>query len=325
MLKIGSLGIDCGLILAPMAGITNLPFRLMVKRLGASMVVTEMVSAVGLTKDQPRTLAYLRSDPAEKPLAVQIFGAQPETMARAARIAAEKGADLVDINMGCPVKKVVKTGAGSSLLREPAKVAEIVTAVRRACPVPLTVKIRAGWHPDKPVALEVARVIEGCGADAVTVHPRFASQGFSVPADWRWIAEVKSRVKIPVIGNGDIFAATAALDMERQTGCDGIMVGRAAVGNPWIFEQIRCARQGLPVPRPDLAARRSLIMGHFDLLCSSMGPHRAAREMRGLLLWYTKGLPHSTRFRGRITRIKDMDSLLETLDAYFSTLKDENP
>jgi nifR3 family TIM-barrel protein len=225
--------------------------------------------------------------------------------------------------MGCPVKKVVKTGAGASLLRDQRRVSEIVSAVRRVCPIPLTVKIRAGWSPEAPVACELARVVEDCGVDAITVHPRFATQSYSVCADWRLIGQVKDRVKIPVIGNGDIFEPTQALQMMRQTGCDGVMVGRGAIGNPWIFKQILQLAQGLPIHRPDLHERRSLLIEHYHLLSDAMGGKRAALAMRGLLLWYTKGLPHSSRFRGSITRVKDLESLVTTMDNYFSTLKDE--
>jgi tRNA-dihydrouridine synthase B len=325
MLQIGTLMLSNRLVMAPMAGYTNLPFRLMVKRLGAGLVTTEMVSAMGLTLDQKKTHAYLNSYPDEKPLAVQIFGSRSDVMARAAQIAVDGGADVVDINMGCPVKKVVKTGAGASLLRDPKRAAEIVSAVRLACPAPLTVKIRAGWAPTEPVACEVARIIEDCGADAVTVHPRFAVLGFSVPADWTWIGRVKERLKIPVIGNGDVFHPSAALEMRRETGCDGVMVGRAALGNPWIFRQILDAEQGLPVSEPDLTERRSLIMEHFQLLSGTLGEHRAALVMRGLLLAYTKGLPHSTAFRGRITRVRDAESLVRTMDHYFLSLEVQGP
>jgi nifR3 family TIM-barrel protein len=244
-------------------------------------------------------------------------------MAMAAQIVVDSGADLVDINMGCPVKKVAKTGAGASLLRDRKRVADIVSAVRLACPVPLTVKIRAGWSPENPVACEVARVIEDCGADAVTVHPRFATQGYSVPADWTLIRRVKEQLKIPVIGNGDIFEPAHALKMRQETGCDGVMIGRGAIGNPWIFKQILHSDLGLPIPKPDLSDRRSFIMEHFQALSDLMGEHRAARTMRGLLLRYTKGLPHSSRFRGSINKIKDLDSLLSTMDGYFSTLEGE--
>lgn len=323
MLRIGRLCLDNFVIMAPMAGITNLPFRLMVKKLGAGLVTTEMVSAMGLTLGKKKTYEYMKSDPREKPLAVQIFGSSPDVMASAAQTVVNAGADLLDINMGCPVKKVVKTGAGASLLRDRRRVSEIVSAVRRVCPIPLTVKIRAGWSPEEPAAYELARVLEDCGVDAITVHPRFATQGYSVHADWPLIGLLKNRVKIPVIGNGDIFEPSQALEMMRQTGCDGVMVGRGAIGNPWIFRQILHLTQGLPVPRPDLDERRSLLIEHYQLLSNAMGGKRAARTMRGLLLWYTKGLPHSNRFRGSITQIKDLESLVATMDNYFSTLKGE--
>ena len=309
--------------MAPMAGITNLPFRLMVKKLGAALVTTEMISAMGLIRDQKKTLNYLKSHPDEKPLAIQIFGSTSGVMARAAEMVVEAGANIVDINMGCPVKKVIKTGAGGALLRSPQKVKEMVSTVRKACPVPLTVKIRAGWTVDKPVAVETARIIEDCGADAVTVHPRFVKQGFSGHADWRIITEVKENIKIPVIGNGDVFKPALALQMKRQTGCDGVMIGRGAIGNPWIFKQILEMENDLAIHQPELHERKKLIMEHFRLLSLTMGDVRAAKIMRGLLLWYTKGLPGSNRFRGSITRIKDWDTLISLLDHYFFTLEDK--
>jgi tRNA-dihydrouridine synthase B len=323
MLLIGSVKVENRLVMAPMAGITNLPFRLMVKKLGAGLVTSEMVSAIGLTTGKKKTLDYLKNHPLEKPLAVQIFGSSPQAMAWAAQIAVDAGANLVDINMGCPAKKVAKTGAGASLLRDRKRVADIVSTVRLACPVPLTVKIRAGWSPENPVACEIARVIEDCGADAVTVHPRFATQGYSVPADWTFIGRVKEQLKIPVIGNGDITEPAHALKMRQETGCDGVMIGRGAISNPWIFKQILCSDLGLPIQKPDLSERRSFIMEHFEALSDLIGEHRAARSMRGLLLRYTKGLPLSSRFRGSINKIKDLDSLISTMDCYFSSLEGE--
>ncbi|RLF56350.1 MAG: tRNA dihydrouridine synthase DusB, partial [Thermoplasmata archaeon] len=205
MLPIGSVKLRNWLIMAPMAGITNLPFRLMVKRLGAALVTTEMISAVGLVRGQKKTRDYLRTHPEERPLAVQIFGTQPDMMAEAARIAVEAGAAIIDINLGCPAKKVLRAGAGGALLRNPVRVKEILSAVRLSCPVPLTVKMRAGWSPSEPVACQIAKLAEDCGADAVTVHPRYVTQGFSGHADWDLIAKVKECLRIPCIGNGDVF------------------------------------------------------------------------------------------------------------------------
>jgi len=322
MLQIGSLSIENSLVMAPMAGYTNLPFRLLIKRLGAGLVMTEMVSAMGLAMGQKKTLEYLKSHEDEKPLGVQIFGADPQAMARAAMIAAEGGADLIDINMGCPVRKVVKTGSGAALLRDLKKAAAVISAVRRITPLPLTVKIRAGWSPKESGACDIARVIEDCGADALILHPRFASQGFSVPAQWEWIAQVKEGVKIPVIGNGDVFEPSHALELKARTGCDGVMIGRGALRNPWIFSQTMSLEKGEAIREPALQERKALIMEHFHLLSETLGDKRAALAMRGVLLSYTKGLPHSGRFREKVTSIKDCGTLAEAVDLYFSSLSE---
>jgi tRNA-dihydrouridine synthase B len=321
MFCIGSVKLDNALFMAPMAGYTTLAFRLMVKKLGAGCVTTEMVSANGLTRSCKKTAAYLKSHPAEKPLSVQIFGSHPEMMAMAAGIAVEAGADLVDINMGCPVKKVIKTGAGAALMRDLGQVARIVTSVRNACSCPVTAKIRAGWSSAEPVAIEVARAIEDCGADAITIHPRYATQGFSVPADWAWIGKIKERLRIPVIGNGDILEPSSALRMKKETGCDGVMIGRGAIGNPWIFRQIAAISQGLPEVRPSLSERRSFVVDHFGLLCESVEEHRAALAIRGVLLSCTRGLPGSSQFRATITQIRSRETLVNTMDNYFSKLE----
>jgi nifR3 family TIM-barrel protein len=320
MLKIGSLILDNWLIMAPMAGVSDLPFRLTARKMGAALVTTEMVSAKGLTLRQARTLEYLESDPSEKPLSVQIFGSAPDVMAEAARIVVDAGADIVDINMGCPVRKVVKTGAGGALLRDPAAAGRLVAAVRRACPVPLTVKVRAGWSPDRPQYMAVAAAVQEEGADALTVHPRYVSQGFSGCADWALIARVKEKATIPIIGNGDVFEPRSALEMKRRTGCDGVMIGRGAMGKPWIFRQILALEKGLALGDPGLEERRALILEHFRRLAVMMGSQRAAWKMRSSLLRYTKGLPRSAGFRGAVGRITDQDTLAACLDEYFAAL-----
>ncbi|MBN1627411.1 MAG: tRNA dihydrouridine synthase DusB [Deltaproteobacteria bacterium] len=320
MMKIGNIELKNRLMLAPMAGVTSLPFRMMARGMGADLVFSEMVSAMGLTLNSAKTLVLLKSHPSERPFAVQLFGSRPDAMARAACISAEAGADIIDINMGCPVKKVTKTGAGAFLMRDTNNAQEIVKAVRLSCRLPLTVKIRAGWSADRMNACEMARMMEDCGVDAISVHPRFATQGYSGKADWGLITRVKQEVSIPVIGNGDINSPSDALRMEKETGCDGLMIGRAAVRNPWIFRQILQLEKGLPVHEPDLSERRSLIMEHYNFLTDVMEEHRAALRMRGLLLSYTKGLPGSGRFRDRFTKIKDVRSLMESMDDYFSSL-----
>jgi len=311
--------------MAPMAGITNLPFRLILKQMGAALVFTEMVSAEGLVRGKKKTLDYLKSHPDEKPLAVQIFGSSPSTMSKAAEIVIEAGADILDINLGCPVKKVIKTGAGSALLKNPDQVEKIFKAVRPVCSVPLTIKTRSGWSPQTENVEEIARIAEACGIDALTVHPRFAVQGFSGQADWNLIGRVKQSVNIPVIGNGDVFEPAHAIKLIKQTACDGVMIGRGAINRPWIFRQILSLEKGLPIKSPSMEERRDLILKHYRLLAQERGDYRAALLMRRLLLWYTKGMPHSSLFREKAGKIKDLDSLLDLMDNYFHKLKHPEP
>lgn len=320
MLRIGSLELKNRLIMAPMAGITNLPFRLILKQMGAALVFTEMVSAEGLVRGKKRTLDYLKSHPDEKPLAVQIFGSNPNTMSKATEIVIEAGADILDINLGCPVKKVIKTGAGSALLKNPDQVKKILMAVRPVCSVPLTIKTRSGWSPQTESVEEIAKMAEECGIDALTLHPRFAVQGFSGQADWDLIGKVKKSVNIPVIGNGDVFEPAQAIKLIDQTACDGVMIGRGAINRPWIFRQILSLEKGLPIESPSIEERRTLILEHYRLLSQERGDYRAALLMRRLLLWYTKGMPHSSRFREKAGKIKDLDSLLDLMDNYFTNI-----
>ncbi len=323
-LQIGALQLENRYVMAPLSGITNLPFRLIARRMGAGLVTSEMISAAGLSRKQEKTLHYLKSDDREKPFAVQIFGADPGDMAAAAEIAVESGADLVDINMGCPAKKVLKTGSGGALLRSPHRIGELVQQVRKACSVPLTAKIRPGYSPETDFAVEIAKAIEDNGADGITVHPRFVNQGFSGKAQWRIISRIKRHVHIPVIGNGDVLRPEQAMEMIHETGCDGVMLARGAIGNPWLFRQILELEKGCTPTAASFKERKSIMLEHFDLLCESMGEYRASKVMRGLLLWYTKGLPKSSRFRGAFTGIRDLNTMISAVDEYFSELENEH-
>ena len=323
MLTIGKLHLKNWLIMAPMSGKTNLPFRLIVKKMGVGLVITEMISAVGLSRRQAKTHTYLDSHPAERPVAAQLFGSDPDTMAISARIVAERGMDIVDINMGCPAKKVVKTGSGAALMRDPKKVAKILSAVRESTSLPLTVKIRAGWSPEEANALVIARIIEDSGADGIFIHPRFASQGFSGKADWTLIAGIKRVLKIPVIGNGDITEPSLALKMSSETGCDGVMIGRAALTNPWIFKQILEMEEGGSFNTPDLDERYRLIIEHYLLLIKYLGENRATNIMRGLLLLYTKGLPNRRFLKASISEIDGREKLISILNKYFGYIREE--
>jgi tRNA-dihydrouridine synthase B len=323
VLTIGKLHLKNWLILAPMSGRTNLPFRLIVKKMGAGLVITEMISAVGLSRGQAKTHTYLDSDPAERPVAAQLFGSEPDKMAISAQIVTEKGMDIVDINMGCPVKKVVKTGSGAALMCDPKKAAKIVSAVRKSTSLPLTVKIRAGWSPEEANALDMAMIIEDSGADGISIHPRFASQGFSGKADWTLIARIKTTVRIPVIGSGDITEPSLALKMRSETVCDGVMIGRAALTNPWIFKQVLDMEEKGSFNTPDRDDRYLLIMEHYSLLIEYLGENRATNVMRGLLLLYTKGLPDRRLLRGLISEIDGRKRLISVVNRYFGCIGEE--
>lgn len=320
MLRIGKVEIENGIVMAPMAGITDIAFRLVAKRYGAGLVFTEMISSNGLVQGNKKTREYLISVPEERPLCVQIFGAKPDVMAHAVRIVVDCGADIVDINMGCPVKKVVKTGAGAGLLQDLDLARRIISAVRLICPVPLTIKIRAGYSKDAPIFLEIGRIAQDLGVDAIFFHPRFATEGFSGHARWGYIKELKSLVEIPVIGNGDVFSPYDALRLKEETGCDGVMIGRGAVGRPWIFRDITDIMEGKVPEKPSLSTIKGTILEHYDLMVKFKGERRASQAIRGILLWYTKGLPYSSKFRAMVGRIKDKDALIKVLNEYFSSI-----
>jgi tRNA-dihydrouridine synthase B len=318
-MQIGRLSLKNDVILAPMAGITDLPFRTIVREFGCGMAFTEMVSANGLVRGMGKTRRYLDSTPVDRPLGVQLFGSDPSTLAAAA-IAAEERADLIDVNMGCPVRKVIKTGSGAALMRNPERVAAILRAVRRATDLPLTVKIRAGWRSRETNALDIGRIAEECGVDAVILHPRTVDQGFGGVSDWGLIAALKKQLRIPVIGSGDVHGPEDAARMFRETGCDGIMVGRGAMGNPWIIRNILVHLEGGVVLPPSLADREEAIRHHLALAIEQYGEQVGTRDFRKHLLWYTKGLRGGCRFREMVGKITDQAAVLEALQDYFQCL-----
>ncbi|MRR16030.1 MAG: tRNA dihydrouridine synthase DusB [Deltaproteobacteria bacterium] len=308
-------------LLAPLAGISNLPFRLTARRFGCDLCFSEMVSANGLIRESAKTIEYLETSPADRPLGIQLFGADPAVMSEAAKFVAKHHPDVIDINMGCPVRKVVKTGSGAMLLKNPALAGRIVEAVVRAVRVPVTVKIRAGWSAGSINACEMARMAEGSGASGIIVHGRTADQGFAGHADWDIIARVKSAVHIPVVGNGDIWRPEDAQRMRRETGCDAVMVGRGALGNPWLFRGIgRLSRASSESVGPSLAERYETIKEHWALEAEIYGSGIAVRTFRKHLLWYTKGLPGSGRFRETVGKMTKGDDILHELDRYFQSL-----
>ena len=299
-MRIGAVDIDNVTVLAPLAGITNLPMRLSAKRAGCGLVCSEMISANGLVYGSQKTVRLLDSVAEEKPLSVQIFGADPQIMADAARIVQDFGADIVDINMGCSVRKILKSHSGSALMKDSQRVRRVIDAVRQAVTIPLTIKIRSGWDSSGRQALEISRLAEACGVDAVAVHPRTATQGFRGVADWSIIAAVKKALGIPVIGNGDVTSPARALRMLSETGCDGVMVGRAAIGNPMIFSQILSAVRGVPAVEIDDRRRFAMMIDYLADSVRYLGESTACLMMRSRLCWFVKGMPSAGQFRKAI-------------------------
>ena len=317
-LKIGRLSLAHNVVLAPLAGITNLPFRLLCRRNGAALAFTEMVSVNGLVREGAKTLALLKSCPEDRPLGIQLFGDTPQSLAEAARMVEGYG-ELLDINMGCPVRKVVGTGAGSALLRDPAGIAGIVRAVRAATSLPLTIKIRSGWHCGDDTYLEIGRIAEAEGCDAVTLHPRSRSQMFSGHADWSQIARLKERLSIPVIGSGDIFTAFDCRALMAETGCDGIMIARGALGNPWIFRQVlELAERGTATPA-DPAERAAAIRQYLELFVQESGETVAAREMKKHIGWYARGFAGAAEIRREANAVRTVDDLFTLIERIAGT------
>ena len=309
-LTIGNVTLNNNIILAPMAGVTDLPFRLLCKEQGAGLVCMEMVSAKAILYRNRNTEELMRTLPGEAPVSLQIFGADPEIMGKIAGQIQGRPFDILDINMGCPVPKVVNNGEGSALMRNPKLAEEIIRQVAGASKKPVTVKIRKGFDKDHVNAVEVAKRAEEAGAAAIAVHGRTREQFYAGKADLEIIAKVKESVSIPVIGNGDVNSPESAAKMMRETGCDGVMVGRAARGNPWIFREIAAyLEKGERASAPTDAEKCACILRHAALMREYKGEYTAVREMRKHVSWYTFGYPHSAKLRGKINAIESMEEL----------------
>ena len=291
-MKIGNLDFPTPVFLAPMAGVTDTPYRILAHEMGCAMAFAEMVSVLGIHFRNEKTLAMLETVPEERPLAMQLFGARPEPVAEAAAYVESLGcADVIDFNMGCPAPKIVKNGAGSALLKEPERAGEILAALVKATKLPVTVKMRIGWDESSINAVEMAKRAEAAGVAAIAVHGRTREQYYKGHADWSMIAAVKRAVKVPVIANGDIRTTADLARVFRETECDGVMIGRAAQGNPWIFRAFRSFLEtGVEIPPPTIAERGALILRHLDMLIQYKGDYIGAREMRKHATWYTKGM-----------------------------------
>jgi len=316
-LKIGNIELNNNLILAPMAGVTDLPFRLIVEKFNPGLVCTEMVSSKALFYGDNKTKQLLKTDGEKRPISMQIFGSDAESMAFAAKYVSEL-ADIVDINMGCPAPKVVKNGDGSKLLLDLNKAEEIIKAVVKNSKVPVTLKFRKGWDNEHIVACELARIAEKNGIAAITIHGRTRDEFYSGKADWDIIKKVKESVNIPVIGNGDIIDEESAKNMLEYTGVDGIMIGRGAMGNPWIFEQIEhYLKTGEKLPRPTNQEKYEILKEHIELDIREKGEAVALNEMRKHIAWYTKNMKDASSFRNEINHIDNKDELMKKIEDYF--------
>ena len=314
-LKIGNVGLSSPFLLAPLAGITDGPFRRLCAEQGAALVYSEMVSAKGLWYKDKNTGKLLEILDGEEPVAYQLFGHEPDIMAFAAGKLDSCTNVIFDINMGCPVPKIVKNGEGSALMKNPDLAHDVIAAAVKNTSKPVTVKIRAGWDAASVNAVEVARAAADAGAAAVTVHGRTREQYYSGKADWSVIAAVKSAVDIPVIGNGDVTDAASGLRMMEETGCDFVMVGRGALGNPWIFAELNAAWRGEPLPPPPTKEdKKQMMLRHFGDVLELKGEYVAVREMRKHVGWYLKGVPGAAAFRGRINQISSAEELRQAIE-----------
>lgn len=327
-MRIGNVTSDSPFLLAPLAGVSDSPFRQLAREQGAAMVFTEMVSADGLARGNAATLAYCAFAPHERPIGIQLFGSDPGVMADATRILndlpEEKRPDLIDINMGCPVRKVVNRCAGAALLNDVPRIRAIMSGMVAASRIPVMAKIRLGWDGNSRNVVDVAKALEDSGAQAVAIHARTRAEKFEGNAHWDMIGETKKRIGIPVIGNGDVRTPQDALRMLESTGCDAVMVGRGAFGDPWVFKRMRAWHEnGELIPGPTAADRLQAGIRHLAMVVADLGPDAAAREMRKHVAWYIRGLPHSAKIREQVNHTRGADELAERLTAYLQTLAEQ--
>lgn len=318
-MRIGSLEFDAPVFLAPMAGVTDIAYRILAHDLGCPLCYAEMVSVQGIHYRNERTLSMLHTELGERPIAIQLFGPEPDGVAEGAKYLEDLGtADIIDFNMGCPAPKIVNNGEGSALMKDPKKAFAILKALRKAVKLPVTVKMRKGWDDAHVNAVEMAKLAEEAGVDAIAVHGRTREQFYSGRADWDIIAQVKEAVHVPVIANGDVRTIEDLEGIRRQTGCDGVMIGRAAQGNPWIFRQFtEYLRTGKRLPPPTMRERADMILRHLDLLLEFKGDYIGPREMRKHATWYTKGQVGGAELRNLFNRAETREDFVEILQRYF--------
>ena len=319
--KIRDVLISPPLVLSPMAGVTDVAFRCLLKRRGGiGLTVSEFISVEGLTRNNPKSRRQMRFYDYERPFAVQIFGGQPERMRMAAEMAEEVGADILDVNCGCPAPKVVKHGGGSGLLRDLPRLETILKEIKKAISIPLTVKIRAGYYDNHRNAVEVARMAEQCGVEHIALHGRTKEQAYKGLADWDLVRQVKEAVRVPVSGSGDVTTVEGAFAKWRETGCDGILIGRGAMANPWIFRQIAETLAGQMPYEPTLEDKRSVLLEYFELLRADMPEFAAIGRMKQLAGQFTRGLVGGSRFRQVIYHSHSVDEILDRISEYFETV-----
>ena len=319
--KIRDIEISPPLVLSPMAGVTDVPFRALLKRRGGiGLTVSEFISVEGLTRNNPKSRRQMRFHEYERPFAVQIFGGQPERMRMAAELAEEVGADILDVNCGCPAPKVVKHGGGSGLLRDLPRLETILKEIKKAISIPLTVKIRAGFYDHTRNAVEVARMAEACGVEHIALHGRTKEQAYKGWADWDLVRQVKEVVRVPVSGSGDVVSVEGAFRRWRETNCDGILIGRGAMANPWIFRQVEDALAGREPYQPTLAEKKDVLLEYFELLRADMPEFAAVGRMKQLAGQFTKGLAGGARFRQVIYHSQSVTEVLDRIGEYFETV-----